>query len=139
MKATASPNFDKLSEAARLTLAASDCEYHASYDEAQRLYEEALVIYEDLLGLQSPTTAKTIRSVARMCRALGKTAEASLLEDQAQAILDHYRAGQPAEKSPFGGSSGFWELLGHRPHADGDGDGDEPASPPMGSEAQPLL
>lgn len=133
MKATDSPNFDKLAEAARLTLAASDCEYHGTYEEAQRLYEEALVIYEDLLGLQNPTTAKTIKSVARICRALGKTAEASLLEDQAQSILEQYRAGQPSERSPFGGSSGFWELLGHRPHSDGDTDGGSASQ--MGSEA----
>ncbi len=133
MKSTDSPNFDKLTEAARLTIAASDCEYHGSYEEAQRLYEEALVIYEELLGLQNATTAKTIKNVARICRALGKTAEASLLEDQAQSILDHCREGRPTERTPFGGSSGFWELLGHRPHSDGDSDAGSTTQ--LGSEA----
>lgn len=135
MKTTDSPNFDKLTEAARLTMAASDCEYHGSLEEAQRLYEEALVIYEDLLGLQNPTTAKTINNVARICRALGKTAEASMLEDQAQSILERYSEGQvqPSERTLFGGSSGFWELLGHRSHSDGDGDAGSTTQ--LGSEA----
>lgn len=107
-----SQNFDKLTEAAHLTLAASDCEYRGNFEEAQRLYEESLAIYEDLLGLENPTTAKAIASVARACRALGKTAEASLLEDQAQSLMAQYRAGHQTDRSPFGGSSGFWELLG---------------------------
>lgn len=127
-----SENHDKLTEAAKLTLAASDCEYRGSYEEAQRMYEEALAVYEDLLGLENPTTAKTIASVARVCRALGKTAEASLLDDQAQSIMAQYRAGLQVDRSPFGGSSGFWELLGTQYNDSTDSDSAPPGQ--LGSD-----
>lgn len=126
-------NHDKLTEAAQLTQSGSDCEYRGNFEEAQRHYEEALALYEDMLGLENLTTAKTIASVARVCRRLGKTAEASLLEDQADAIFRQFSGGQPArDRTPFGGSSGFWELLGAQAADSNDGDG--AAAGQMGSE-----
>jgi hypothetical protein len=103
---------DRLVEANQLNGQAAVHEKRQEYNEAERLYEEALAIYEEVFGTQHFTTALVTRNLARVLRIQGKTAEAALLEDHASDILTRRAEGDDAQKSPFGGSSGFFELLG---------------------------
>lgn len=103
---------DKLIEANNLNGMAAVYEKRNDLDDAARLYEEALAIYEEIFGVEHFTTALVIRNLARVLRARGDTAEASLLEDQATDILSRRRESNETKKSQFGGSSGFFELMG---------------------------
>jgi hypothetical protein len=104
---------DKLIEANNLNGMAAVFEKRKDLDDAARLYEEALAIYEEVFGVEHFTTALVIRNLARVLRAKGDVAEASLLEDQATDILSRGREARESHKSPFGGSSGFFELMGN--------------------------
>lgn len=104
---------DKLIEAGHLNGMGAVYEKRREFSDAERLYEEALAIYEEVFGTEHFTTALVIRNLARVLRIQGKTAEASLLEDQASDILTRRaEGGEAASKNPFGGSSGFFELMG---------------------------
>ena len=104
---------DKLIEAGHLNGMGAVYEKRREFPDAERLYEEALAIYEEVFGTEHFTTALVIRNLARVLRIQGKTAEASLLEDQASDILTRRaQGGEAAAKNPFGGSSGFFELMG---------------------------
>lgn len=103
---------DRLIEANHLNGMAAVHEKRQEYVDAERLYEEALTIYEELFGTRHLTTALATRNLARILRIQGKIAEASLLEDHASDILSRRADGDEAKNMPFGGSSGFFELLG---------------------------
>lgn len=118
---------DRLIEANSLNGMAAVHEKRQEFEEAERLYEESLAIFEEIFGTQHLTTALVTRNLARILRIQGKTAEASLLDDHASDILSR-RAEGGVIKSPFGGSAGFFELLGNaytRP------DNDDVISPEM--------
>lgn len=102
---------DRLIEANHLNGMAAVYEKRQEYTDAERLYEEALALYEEIFGTQHLTTALVTRNLARVLRIQGKTAEASLLEDHASDILN--RRGEGDATIPFGGSAGFFELLGN--------------------------
>jgi len=104
---------DRLIEANHLNGMAAVYEKRKDFDDASRLYEEALAIYEEVFGVEHFTTALVIRNLARVLRAKGEIAEASLLEDQATEILSKKRANSESGKIQFGGSSGFFELMGN--------------------------
>ena len=81
--------------------------------DAQRLYEEALAIYEEIFGTQHLTTGLATRNLARVLKALGKTAEAALMDDHANDILSRRGDGnKDDEAAAFGGSAGFFSLMG---------------------------
>lgn len=103
---------DKLIEANHLNGMGAVHEKRREFTEAQRYYEEVLAIYEEIFGIRHLTTALAIRNLARVLRIEGKTAEATLLEDQATDILSRRGDGMEEASSPFGGSSGFFELMG---------------------------
>jgi tetratricopeptide (TPR) repeat protein len=103
---------DKLIEANHLNGMGAVFEKRRDFEDAARLYEEALAIYEEIFGIEHYTTALVIRNLARVLRAKGDIAEASLLEDQATDILSRRRESSESRKSLFGGSSGFFELMG---------------------------
>jgi hypothetical protein len=88
-------------------------EKREEYSDAERLYEEALAVYEEIFGTQHLTVALVTRNLARVLRIQGKIAEASLLDDHASDILTRRGDSDDAKKIPFGGSSGFFELLGN--------------------------
>jgi hypothetical protein len=104
---------DRLIEANHLNGLAAVSEKRQEYADAERRYEEALAIYEEVFGTQHFTTALVTRNLARVLRIQGKTAEAALLEDHASDILSRRGDSDEAQKIPFGGSSGFFELLGN--------------------------
>jgi hypothetical protein len=104
---------DRLIEANHLNGLAAVHEKRQEFTDAERLYEEALAIYEEVFGTQHFTTALVTRNLARVLRVQGKTAEAALLEDHATDILSRRGDEDSAQKIPFGGSSGFFELLGN--------------------------
>jgi tetratricopeptide (TPR) repeat protein len=103
---------DRLHEANHLNRLAAVHEKRQEYSEAERLYEEALAMYEEIFGIEHFTTALATRNLARVLRVQGKTAEASLLEDHASDILSRRGESSEIRKNPFGGSSGFFELMG---------------------------
>lgn len=103
---------DRLIEANNLNGLGNVHEKRQEYSEAERFYEEALAAYEEIFGTRHLTVALVTRNLARVLRIQGKTAEASLLEDHAADIL-HKRGEASEEQIPtFGGSSGFFEMLG---------------------------
>jgi hypothetical protein len=102
---------DKLVEAHHLNGMAAVHEKRRELTEAQRLYEEALAIYEEVFGSRHFTCALVARNLARVLRVQGKTAEASLLDDHAKDILSD-RGDDKGMRSPFGGSAGFFDLMG---------------------------
>jgi hypothetical protein len=104
---------DRLDEANHLNGMAAVFEKRQEFVDAERLYEEALAMYEEIFGTQHFTTALVTRNLARVLRIQGKTAEAALLEDHASDILSKRAEGDDTQKVPFGGSSGFFELLGN--------------------------
>jgi tetratricopeptide (TPR) repeat protein len=104
---------DRLIEANHLNGMGAVLEKRQEFAEAERRYEEALAIYEEIFGQQHYTTAVVTRNLARVLRIQGKTAEASLLEDVATDILSRRGDTDEAKKTPFGGSAGFFELLGN--------------------------
>jgi hypothetical protein len=103
---------DRLIEAHHLYGMGAVHEKRQEFNDAQRLYEEALAIYEEIFGTQHLTTALVTRNLARVLRVQGKIAEADLLEDHANDFFS--RGGQETDDNavPFGGSSGFFSLLG---------------------------
>lgn len=103
---------DKLHEANHLNGLGAVHEKRQEYSEAERLYEEALAMYEDIFGTEHFTTALATRNLARVLRVQGKTAEACLLEDHAADVLSRRGDSPEIRKNPFGGSSGFFELMG---------------------------
>jgi len=103
----------RLIEANNLNGMAAVHEKRQEYVEAERFYEEALAVYEEIYGTQHLTTAVATRNLARVLRVQGKIAEASLMEDHAADILSRRADPDEAPKMPFGGSSGFFELLGN--------------------------
>ena len=103
---------DKLIEANHLNGLAAVHEHRSEFVEAQRFYEEALAVYEEIFGTRHLTTALATRNLARVLRIQGKTAEAALMDDHANDILRKRGEGQGDASSPFGGSSGFFDLMG---------------------------
>ncbi len=104
---------EKLIEANNLNGTAAVHEKRAEYVEAERFYEEALAAYEEIYGPEHLTTAVATRNLARVLRVQGKTVEASLMEDHTTDILSRQADSAETPKMPFGGSSGFFELLGN--------------------------
>lgn len=104
---------DRLAKANHLAGLANGHEHRKEYVEAERYYEEALAIYEEIHGIQHPTTARATQNLARILRIQGKTAEASLMDDHAEDILTSRSSPNEAPKMPFGGSNGFFGLLGN--------------------------
>lgn len=104
---------DRLVEANDLNGMAAVHEKRQEYADAERIYEEALALYEEIFGTQHLTTALVTRNLARVLRVQGKIAEASLLEDHASDILSWRGDSDESKKIPFGGSAGFFELLGN--------------------------
>ncbi len=102
---------DKLVEANHLNGLAAVHEKRQEYTDAERLYEEALAVYEEIFGTRHLTTALATRNLARVLRIQGKTAEAALLDDHASDILSK-RGSDDDLNTPFGGSSGFFDLMG---------------------------
>ena len=102
---------DKLIEANHLNGIAAVHEKRQEYVEAQRYYEEALAVYEEIFGTRHLTTALATRNLARVLRIQGKTAEAALMDDHADDIL-RKRGDAEDTTEPFGGSSGFFDLMG---------------------------
>jgi tetratricopeptide (TPR) repeat protein len=101
---------DKIMEAHHLYGVGAVHEKKHELQEAQQSYEEALALYEEIFGTQHPTTGLVTRALARVLLAQGKHAEAALLEDLAADILSRRNDGDTPE--PFGGSSGFFSLMG---------------------------
>lgn len=111
---------DRLHEANHLNGLAAVHEKRHEFSDAERLYEEALAMYEEVFGIEHFTTALATRNLARVLRIQGKTAEASLLEDHASDVLSRRGESSEIRKNPFGGSSGFFELMGFDSSADRD-------------------
>ena len=132
---------DRLMEAHHLHGMAAVHERRNELQDAQRLYEEALAIYEEIFGTQHLTTGLATRNLARVLKELGKTAEAALMEDHANDILSRRGdADTDDEAATFGGSSGFFSLMGfdQRPAVPQEG-GEEAApyfEPPESLEAE---
>lgn len=124
---------DRLIEANHLNGMAAVYERRQEYADAERLYEEALAIYEEIFGTQHLTTALVTRNLARVLRVQGKTAEAALLEDHASNILSQRGDSELVQKVPFGGSSGFFELLGTEYTRE-----DEPEPAPLPQEPEEV-
>jgi hypothetical protein len=122
---------DRLMEAHHLHGMAAVHEKRQELADAQRLYEEALAIYEEIFGTQHLTTGLATRNLARVLKALGKTAEAALMDDHANEILARRGEGnEDDEAATFGGSSGFFSLMGFD---------EKPAAPQEGNEAAAFL
>jgi hypothetical protein len=103
---------DRLIEANHLFGQGAVHERRHEFDEAQQLYEEALAMYEDIFGINHLTTALATRNLSRVLKAQGKDAEAALMEDHADDIIARRGKEADLDSTPFGGSSGFFSLLG---------------------------
>jgi tetratricopeptide (TPR) repeat protein len=103
---------DKLIEANDLNGMGAVLEKRGEFNQAQRCYEQALALFEDIFGSEHLTTALVSRNLARVLREQGESAEAVVLEDMAAAILRRRGDDSVAHETPFGGSSGFFHLLG---------------------------
>lgn len=77
-------------------------------DGAQHLFEQALTIAEQIHANNHHTIGLLMILLARVYRAKGEMAEATMLRDKGQSILKFGVCAEPA-----GGSSGFWSLLGY--------------------------
>lgn len=103
---------DKLIEANNLNGMGAVHEKRLEFDQAQRYYEEALSLYEEVFGQYHLTTALVSRNLARVMQAQGNAAEAAVLEDMAEDILKRREDDPAIHKTPFGGSSAFFCLMG---------------------------
>ena len=77
---------DWVSHSANLHLAAELCASEGAYAEAESFQQRALELLEENLGEDHPNVAKCLENLAEICRKLGKTDHAKMLEIRAARI-----------------------------------------------------
>lgn len=77
---------DWVSHSANLHLAAELCASEGAYAEAESFQQRALELLEENLGEDHPKVAKCLEDLGEICRKLGKTDDAKMLEIRAARI-----------------------------------------------------